>query len=142
MKEESGRRGLMIFGGTIMLVAGVFNMIQGLVALFRNEVFVTTEKGLVVFDFTTWGTILLVVGGILAVIGIGVLADTTWGRVLGIIVASINMIGHFVFITALPVWSILIIALDAAVIYALASYKSEAVQVREERVDYERRKAA
>lgn len=142
MQEESGRRGLMIFGGTIMLVAGAFNMIQGLIALFRNEIFVTTEKGLVVFDFTSWGVFLLAIGGILAITGIGVLADTTWGRVLGIIIASINAIGQVTFITALPVWSILVIALDVMVIYALATYKSEAVQAREERAEYERRKAA
>ena len=36
-------------------VAGMFGIIDGLVALIHNEVFVVTEDTIVLLDLTTWG---------------------------------------------------------------------------------------
>jgi uncharacterized protein (DUF983 family) len=45
-----------------------------------------------------------------------------WARVVGIVVASVSLIANFMFIPQYPLWSLLIIALDVAVIWALATY--------------------
>jgi hypothetical protein len=44
---------------------------------------------------------------------------------MGMILAGLSLLGNFLFIPWYPFWSLLIMALDAAVIYALARYQSE-----------------
>jgi hypothetical protein len=56
-----------------------------------------------------------------------VLKGQTWARVVGIVLASLSMIANFGFIPHYPLWSLLIIALDAGIIWALASYRREAL---------------
>ena len=50
----------------------------------------------------------------------------TWGRTIGIILAVGSAVVNMAFIAAYPVWSILIIALDVVIIYALAVHGREA----------------
>ena len=52
-------------------------------------------------------------------IGLGVLAGQVWARTIGVLVAGLSAIVNFAFIPIYPVWSIAIIALDVAVIWAL-----------------------
>ena len=49
-----------------------------------------------------------------------------WARAVGIMLAVISAIANFFFIPYYPVWAVLIIALDVAVIWALASYGRDA----------------
>ena len=53
-----------------------------------------------------------------------VLAGTSWGRVVGIVLAGASAIANFLFIPYYPIWTLLIIALDVFVIFALATYRS------------------
>jgi hypothetical protein len=48
-----------------------------------------------------------------------VLAGQTWARAVGVAVAALNAIAHLTFIAASPYWSIIVIAVDIVVIYAL-----------------------
>ena len=48
-----------------------------------------------------------------------------WARVVGILLAGVSMIANFLFIPHYPIWSLTIIALDVAVIWALATYRRE-----------------
>jgi hypothetical protein len=59
---------------------------------------------------------------VVAVAGFAVLSSATWARVVGIIVAVLSAIANFLFIPYYPFWSLLIIALDVLVIWALAAY--------------------
>jgi hypothetical protein len=117
--------GLALFAGTIMIIGGVFQAIAGLVALFQNELYVVGLNYLFSFDVTIWGWIHLLVGVLVAVAGGAVLTGRLWGRVIGIGLVTLSMIANFLFIPYYPVWSLLIIALDVFVIWALCSYDRE-----------------
>lgn len=45
-----------------------------------------------------------------------------WGRVVGIAITLLSMLTNLLFIPYYPVWSLLIIALDVFVIWALCVY--------------------
>jgi hypothetical protein len=77
------------------------------------------------FDVTTWGWIHLLVGLLVLFAGIAVMSGQTWARAIGIILAGLSALANFVFIPYYPFWSLLIIALDVFVIWALAVYHPE-----------------
>jgi hypothetical protein len=114
--------GLIVFAGVMMILAGGFQAITGLVALLENEFYVATRNYLFQFDATSWGWIHLLLGLVVLLAGFAVLSGRTWGRVVGIILAALSALANFAFIPYYPVWSITIIALDVFVIWALAAH--------------------
>jgi hypothetical protein len=118
--------GLSLFAGVLMIVAGVFGAVEGLVALFRNEVYLVGREYVFAFDLTTWGWIHLIIGIVVAAAGAGVMSGRTWGRVVGITIALISMLANFLFIPYYPVWSLLIITLNVFVIWALCVFDRRA----------------
>ena len=130
---DSGKRheptawvGLIVFGGVMMLMMGGFQIIQGFVALFRDEYYLVTRNGLLLtFDFTAWGWVHLIIGLVAVAAGFGVLMGQMWARVIGIIIAVVSALANIAFLSAYPVWSSIIIAVDVLVIYALTVHGAE-----------------
>jgi hypothetical protein len=120
-----GATGLTTFAGIMMILAGTFQAVDGLVGLLANEFYVNTPNYLFKFDATRWGWIHLLVGLLVLLAGIAVLAGQTWGRVIGIVLAALSALANFAFIPYYPFWSLTIIALDVFVIWALATYRSD-----------------
>jgi hypothetical protein len=114
--------GFIVFAAVMMLLSGVFQALQGLIAIFENEFYVQTRNYLFKFDATTWGWIHLILGIIVALAGWGLLSGRTWARVVGITLAVLSAIANFLWLPYYPFWSLLIIALDVFVIWALAVY--------------------
>jgi hypothetical protein len=122
-RETSGTAvGFILFAAIMMLMSGVFQAIQGLVAIFENEFYVATRNYLFQFDATTWGWIHLLVGLIVAFAGWGLLSGRTWARVVALTVALLSALANFLFIPYYPFWALLIITLDIFVIWAVAAH--------------------
>jgi hypothetical protein len=117
--------GWVVFAGTIAVIVGIFNIIQGLVALFDDQYFVVARGELLLLDFTAWGWIHLVVGVVMLLVGLGIIRGSPWGLVGGVVLAGVQAILQLGFLAAYPIWSILIIALDVVVIYALIVHGRE-----------------
>ena len=124
--EVTGWVGWIAFAGTMMMLVGVFHAFEGLIALFNGTVLVVPAGGLVVsVSFTQWGWMQLIAGVVIFAVGLGVFTGATWARVLGVILLSISAILNFAFLTAFPVWSLTVIALDVLAIYALTAHGAE-----------------
>jgi hypothetical protein len=120
-RQPSAWVGVVLFGGIMMLMVGGFQIIQGLVALFREDYYLVTPNGLVIdVDYTTWGWTHLLIGLVAVGTGIGVMLGQMWARVLGIVIAVVSALANVAFLSAYPIWSTIIIAMDVLVIYALA----------------------
>lgn len=114
------------FAGVAMVVLGVFHIVQGLVALLKNDYFVVRSNRLLVdVGYTAWGWVHLVLGAIVLVAGFMVFAGQLWARVVGTAVAVVSAITSIAFLAAYPVWSVLVIALDVMVIWALTVHGAE-----------------
>jgi hypothetical protein len=121
-----------VFAGIMLIMVGVFQAIDGLVALFKDEYYVVRPDGLVFnVDFTAWGWTHLLLGILLVAAGAAVFSGRVWGRTIGVIAAVLSAIVNFAFIAAYPFWSVLIITLDVLVIYALIAHGGEMRQDRE-----------
>src|SRR5438105_10890859 len=116
--------GWVVFAALMLFLAGVFNVIDGLVALADSK-FYGAGAVFVWSDLRTWGWIVLALGVVQLLAGSAILRGRAWGRWFGIVVASLNAIGQMMFIPAYPWWSLLIIALDILVIYGLATHGAQ-----------------
>ncbi len=73
-------------------------------------------------DVTTWGWIHLIAGIILVLSGIGIFSGNVLARTVGVIVASLSAIINFAWLPYYPVWGIIAIVLDIAIIWALTAH--------------------
>ncbi|GAA4714709.1 hypothetical protein GCM10023215_67390 [Pseudonocardia yuanmonensis] len=119
--------GFAMFAGTVLIVTGVCQALAGIAALFRDEVYVATPNYIYSFDVTAWGWVHLILGAAVALTGLAVIQGQTWARIVGIMLASLSIIANFLFIPHYPIWSLVIIALDIAVIWALVRETRETV---------------
>jgi hypothetical protein len=114
--------GFIVFAGVMMILAGGFQTLAGLVALFEDEFYVRTPNYLLEFDATSWGWIHLLLGLLVLFAGFAVLQGQVWGRTIGVILATLSALVNFAFIPYYPFWSLLIIAVDIFVIWALTAH--------------------
>jgi hypothetical protein len=124
--DRTGWVGWVYFGGTMLVLVGTFNIIEGSVALFNDQYYVPTRQGLLVFDVTGWGWIHLIVGGLAVIVGVGLFTGATWARVAGVVLAGFNAIAQLAFLSAYPLWATVVIAIDVLIIWALVVHGGEA----------------
>jgi hypothetical protein len=120
------RSGWLSFAGMLGILLGALNVVEGLVALIYREYFVIHGGRVLIFNFTAWGWILLVLGLILVATGVGILTGQIWARMAGIGLAFLACIGHFLVIGAYPLWSIIAIVIGVLVIYGLITAPGDA----------------
>jgi hypothetical protein len=114
--------GGVMFAGVLMLVNGVLHVLQGIAAVARDDVYARIGSYTYEINLTGWGWLLLISGVVTAVVGWGILQNADWARLTGIVLASLNLVLQFLFLPYAPVWSIVLIAIDVFVIWALATY--------------------
>ena len=117
--------GLTVFAGVILATVGVFQFFQGLAAVIKGGFYVVAPNNIYEFSVSSWGWIHLILGIVLAVTGFFILTGQPWARVVGIVVAALSALANFLFIPYYPIWALVIIALDVAVIWALATYRPQ-----------------
>ena len=117
------------FAGIVMLILGGLSFFQGLIALARDNYFVPTGEGFLVFDVTAWGWIMLVWGILLACVGLALLAGASWARWTTIVLVSVNVFGQLGFLgnTNDLLWSLITLTLNIIVLYALIVRWDESV---------------
>ncbi len=111
--------GYAMFASVLLLMAGIFQFVAGLVAVVEDDFYVVTAKWVFEFDVTTWGWIHMLLGVVLFVSGIGILSGNVLARTVGVIVAGVAAVANFLWLPYYPVWSIVMIFLAVAVIWAL-----------------------
>jgi hypothetical protein len=123
--QDTAWSGWIVFAAFVLIIVGGLDILQGIVAIFRDEYVVATAKGVALLDVTAWGWTTLIWGALLIITGLGLLAAAGWARWLAIIGVSINAIGQIAFMAnypqAYPLWNVLIVALNVLVLYALTA---------------------
>ena len=122
-RTSSGWYGWIAFAGIMMILLGAFHAMAGMVALFEEDYFLVTRNGLVIeADFTTWGWTHLILGLVTAGAGVALFAGATWARIVAIVIAMMSAVVNLAFLSAYPLWSGIMIAVDILVIYAVATH--------------------
>ena len=117
---ESEQFGWALFAVVTLLLVGGFQIINGLIAFFRSGTYQVGRSGLAVnVDYTAWGWVHVILGGLAIIAAMGLLRGAMWARILGIGLCVISAIVYMAFIRAFPALAVVVIAIDILVIYAL-----------------------
>jgi hypothetical protein len=108
-------------GAILMLIIGMIDFFQGLIAIIRGSYYQVTPNQIIVVDTRTWGWVMLFWGIIVGAAGWGLTLGASWARWFTIVVASLNIIVQLGFLgsTNHTLWSLTGVALSAIVLYAL-----------------------
>jgi hypothetical protein len=118
--------GWIIFTALMMILSGLFDVLWGVLALTRDEVFVVGPGGNVLdVDYSTWGWVKLLVGAVVICVGLALPTGAQWAAIATVLLAMVSAVVALLSIAAFPVWSVLVIALDVSVIYAVTVHGHE-----------------
>lgn len=117
--------GPIAFAAVMIAMAGLFNVISGSVALFSDDIFVVGPRGALVLNATGWGWVHLLFGIMLVATGVGVLMGALWAQLVAIVLVAVNMCSQLLLLPAYPLWSVVIIAVDALALWALMMHSDE-----------------
>ncbi|MER5525132.1 hypothetical protein ABT075_11080 [Streptomyces sp. NPDC002677] len=118
--------GGVVFAGVLLLINGVFAILQGISAIATDDVYARIHNYVYKINLTGWGWILLILGVLGVVAGAALLKGAPgWARGVGIFLAALSMLAQFLFLPYAPLWALIMIGIDFFVIWALAVYKPE-----------------
>jgi hypothetical protein len=121
------RSGWATFAGFMILVVGVLNVFDGLVAITQSNYIERNTGGElpITNNVKNWGWGALIIGVILILVGLGIFSGATWARVVGIVLVGLNLLFQFAYLGHYPLWSLTMIAIDIVIISALAGSYSD-----------------
>lgn len=111
-------RGWLVFAGVMLLVASVLNAIYGFSAIYNDDY--VAEEEFLYGPVTVWGWLAVGIAVVMLITALGLFLRRAMAMYLGILIAAVNALVHLFSIGAVTGWSILVIALDALIIYGLA----------------------
>ncbi len=125
--EVTGWVGWGVFAAIVLIIAGGFDVLYGFIALaMPDSAYLTTPAGaLFIFDVQGWGWWHVISGVLLIVIGAALFSGATWARIAAVILVIFNAIGQLFLLPVQPWWSLIVLALDVLVIYALTVHGRE-----------------
>lgn len=129
--QTSGWVGWVVFGGIVMIIAGAIDALLGLTAILlpSNEYLFVTDEAVILLNAAGWGWWHLIIGAAIVLVGIFVIQGATWARITGVVLVAINAISQLGLLGVQPWWSLIMIALDILVIFALIVHGRELKRV-------------
>ena len=104
------------------MVGAILTLLQGISAVANDELLVVGPEYIFKFNTATWGWIHILLAVLLGAVAIGMMMGATWARVTAIFLASLSIVTMFLWLPYYPVCSIVVIALDIVVIWAVATW--------------------
>jgi hypothetical protein len=119
-------KGRVGYASVILALGGVFAVIQGLLAVYKPELFVTTAA-FWFSDLETWGWIIFGLGAASIVAAAAVAGGSEPGRLFGVLVAGLLAVGQLLFAQAYPLWSLVMVGISIVAIHGLFTHGEERV---------------
>ncbi|MGY1609453.1 DUF7144 family membrane protein [Geodermatophilus sp. SYSU D00700] len=125
-ERPTGWAAWIIFAGVLLVLNGLFAVMEGITALVNEDFYVVRPEALLVdADYAVWGWVHLVLGVVGIAVGAALMRGNRLARVVAVVLAAVSALVHLVFLPAYPFWSAMVIAFDVLVIYAVTVHGEE-----------------
>jgi hypothetical protein len=114
--------GASIAAGALVFTCAVLTVLQGVQALVDHKPLIIGSNYVYKFSATGWGWIHIAAGIVLAIVAVGLITGAVWARVTAIVMACISIVTMFMWLPYYPMWSIIVIAIDVIIIWAVATW--------------------
>jgi len=114
---KSGR-GWMIFAAAMLLISAVLNTVYGFSAIYNDDYL--REESLLFGPVTMWGWLAVGFAVVEVFVAVSLLRGSAMGALAGIAIAGLSALAHLFGISAQPVYSSFVIAVDLLIIYGLS----------------------
>jgi hypothetical protein len=111
-----------VLAGVLLMVGGLWGFLTGLAVVIKKGFFAPVNTVYAYhWTLTNWGWTHLALGAVVFAAGVCVLLGMVWARVVGVILATLSAIASFMFLPYYPFWSIILVAIDVWIIWALVA---------------------
>ena len=115
--------GWFTFAGIMFIISGMSNLLWGIGALDTKSYL--PEDGLLFSNLSFWGWI-SILWALLALVGAFLLLTRNeWSAGYGLVMATVSAVFWLFALPVLPIWALMVIAIDVLIIYGLASHVDE-----------------
>src|SRR4029453_3452531 len=112
-----------VFAGAMLVVASVLNAIYGFSAIYNDDY--VAEEEFLYGPVSLWGWLAVGIAVVMLITALGVFVRNAMAEYFGIFIAAVNALVHLMAIGGATALSIVVIAVDALIIYGLAAHGSE-----------------
>jgi hypothetical protein len=117
--------GWIAFAGVMMIMIGVFEAVDGVVGILDDNFYFVGQHYTYELSTTAWGWIHLILGIVIVLAGVGLFTGNIAARIVAVALAVLSAIANFLWLPYYPVWSIIVIALNVTVIWAITAHGGE-----------------
>jgi hypothetical protein len=118
-EPSAAAMGMTAVAAALMMLSGIWNFLEGLAAIIRGSYFIVLPHYAYNISVAGWGWFHLILGAAVFIAGCALFTDALWARMTGVILAAVSAIVNFLYIPYSPVWSVVVIAIDLGIIWAL-----------------------
>ncbi|MFE6036648.1 hypothetical protein [Streptomyces sp. NPDC056452] len=118
--------GWTVFAAVMMIFGGAMAIFEGIAAIAKDDLFVSTSNYVFKFSLTGWGWVHLILGIVVVLAGCALFTGALWARAVGVVLAGLLAIANFLWLPYYPFWSIVLIAINVLIIWALCSGQQKA----------------
>ncbi|MFJ8861382.1 hypothetical protein ACIRD8_23490 [Streptomyces sp. NPDC102451] len=111
--------GWTVFAAVMMIFGGTMAILEGIAAIAKDDLFVSTRNYVFQFSLTGWGWVHLILGIVVVLAGCALFTGALWARAVGVLLAGLLVVAHFLWLPYYPFWSLVLIAINIFVIWAL-----------------------
>ena len=121
---ENDGMGWKLFAGILILLAGTFNVFDGLVGISQTNYIERYTGGQlpITNNVKTWSWVVLIIGVVMILAAFLIFVGNMFGRVVGVAVASVNLLAQLAYLNHNTFWSLTVVIIDILVIYGLVAH--------------------
>jgi hypothetical protein len=108
-----------IFAGILLGLLGVFNMVEGLLALLSDPYGLLVGGAFFFFNLTGWGWLHLLLGLALLAVSIAMFMGFDWAPSIAVGLAGATAIFQMIYVNIIPTWSLINVAFAVLLLYIL-----------------------
>ncbi|MEU3015475.1 DUF7144 family membrane protein [Nocardia asteroides] len=123
--RQSVAAGVTMLGVALLLVASILEILRGIACVAGYEMVDGTRPYTFELNLTTWGWLHLLTGLSGVAVALGMILGARWALVVAAGLAGLSIIVNFASLPYYPWWSVVVILLDVAVLWAVSTWEPD-----------------